>query len=175
MLENFHIVCKVVDEHLGQTTGAINAKYVKKCYDQFETHYKFLLDVLQRSEVKVASASEVKERFEQILFLRQIPQIENQTNGPYHTITVQLQNQVNFSKNEIISILQEFNDFTSVDSGSGNRRGLQNLFRRLKDALNAVKTLSEAASDKDNFMKKIFYDIQQSFENLISKLENDVG
>ena len=33
MLENFHIVCKVVDEHLGQTTGAINAKYVKKCYD----------------------------------------------------------------------------------------------------------------------------------------------
>jgi len=72
---------------------------------------------------------------------------------------VQLQNQVNFSKNEIISILQEFNDFTSVDSGSGNRRGLQNLFRRLKDALIAVKTLSEAASDKDNFMKKIFNDI----------------
>jgi conjugal transfer/entry exclusion protein len=71
-----------------------------------------------------ASASEVKERFEQILLLRQIPQIENQTTGPYHTITVQLQNQVNFSKNEIIAILQEFNDFTSVDSGSGNRRGL---------------------------------------------------
>jgi hypothetical protein len=42
-------------------------------------------------------------------------------------------------------------------------------------ALKAVKTLSEAASDKDNFMKKMFYDIQQSFENLISKLENDVG
>jgi len=88
---------------------------------------------------------------------------------------VQLQNQLNFSKNEIIAILQEFNDFTSVDSGSGNRRGLQNLFKRLNTALKAVKTLSEAASDKDNFMKKIFYDIQQSFENLISKLENDVG
>jgi hypothetical protein len=71
--------------------------------------------------------------------------------------------------------LQEFNDFTSVDSGSGNSRSLQNLFKRFNTALKAVKTLSEAASDKDNFMVKMFNDIQHSFENLIGKLENDVG
>ena len=63
--------------------------------------------------------------------------------------------------------MQEFNDFTSVDSGAGNKKGLQNLFKRLKEALNAVKTLGEAASDKDNFMSSMFRDIQESFDKLI--------
>lgn len=63
MIENFHIVCKVVDAKLGEITGGFNTKFIKKCYDLFESHQKFLIDVLQRSEMKVASATEVKERF----------------------------------------------------------------------------------------------------------------
>lgn len=55
--------------------------------------------------------------------------------------------------------MQEFNEFTSIDSGVGKKNGLQNLFKRLKEALSVVKTLGEAASDKDDFMKKIFNDI----------------
>ncbi len=55
--------------------------------------------------------------------------------------------------------MQEFNEFTSIDSGAGNKKGLDNLFKRLNMALSAVKTLAEAASDKDDFMKNIFSDI----------------
>lgn len=175
MIENFFIVCKVVDDKLGEITGNIKTKYVNKCYELFENHYKFLVDVLQRTEVKNTSGSEVTERFGYILLLRQIPQIENQTNGPYHSISIQLQNQIKFSKNEIVAIMQEFNDYTSIDQGAGNRRGLQNLFKRLKDALYYVKTLAQTTSDQENFMKSMFSDIKESFDKLISKLEFDVG
>lgn len=91
MIEKFHIACKVVDKKLGDITGNINTKYIAICYKQFESHQKFLIDVLQKSDVtSVASAEEVKEHFEQMLLLRQIPQIENQTNSAYHSIIIQL-------------------------------------------------------------------------------------
>jgi len=31
MIENFHIVCKVVDEKLGEIIGKISEKFITKC------------------------------------------------------------------------------------------------------------------------------------------------
>jgi hypothetical protein len=63
MIDNFNIVCKVVEEKLGETLERISVKYVKKCYDLFESHFKFLIDVLQRSDAKKTSASDANDHF----------------------------------------------------------------------------------------------------------------
>lgn len=78
---------------------------------------------------------EIIEQFEQIILLRQIPQIESQTNEPYHSIYGLLQAQINLKKNDIVTILQEFEDFNGVDQDPANKKGIQDLFKRLNEAL----------------------------------------
>lgn len=64
LIENFLIACKGIDKELGEITYKLNTKYIDKCCNLFEMHYKFLIEALKKTEVKVVSASEVKERFE---------------------------------------------------------------------------------------------------------------
>lgn len=46
MIENFNIVCKAIDDNLGDITNKIYTKYIKKCQDIFDYHYKILLEAL---------------------------------------------------------------------------------------------------------------------------------
>ena len=71
MIENFDIVCKPISSRLGEITSKSMAKYIKKCTVMFDHHKDYLTDQLnscQRDSKEVAT--DLKERFEQILLLR---------------------------------------------------------------------------------------------------------
>ena len=134
MIENFDIVCKPISSRLNEITSKSMAKYIKKCTVMFDHHKDYLTDQLnscQKDSKEVAS--DLKERFDQILLLRQIPQIEKETNIAYLILDNLMKTSIKVRKDTVITTLEAFNEFSLVNQVKEDKKSVQKIFIRLKE------------------------------------------
>jgi Fe2+ or Zn2+ uptake regulation protein len=87
------------------------------------------------------------------LLLRQIPQIEKETNTAYIILDNLLKTSIKLRKNTVVSTLQAFDEFSLVNQVKEDKKSVQKIFIRLKEQINGLKTLAEADSENDDILQ----------------------